>query len=259
MGRSRHSGLKHVFWVCFTVLAVAAAIVILRAVVYKTPIRIGSFSFPPEPVSETQTDAEISEEIFTYEIESDTTVPVPPPVDILILVNKENPLPSEYYIAVTDWDSENKVAEIIYNPLSEMFGDMQTEGLTPCVNSAYRSDDDQRRIMGDYINDFVYRESLPYEEASQKALSFVSLPGTSEHGTGLAVDISSSAGDSDMYMVFDWLEKNAYKYGFIKRYPAGKESITGYAEERWHYRYVGVQTAQEIYERGITFEEWKNS
>lgn len=176
--------------------------------------------------------------------------------DTLILVNRDHPLPDNYRVSLKTFDGGNKVARIIYRPLDNMFDDMRAEGLSPRLNSAYRSESEQIRIMDEYIDDFMNENGLSYESASRRALDYVSMPGTSEHETGLAVDISSSAGDDDMFRVYDWLAENAYLYGFIKRYPAGSEDITGYDEELWHYRYVGTDAAREIYELDITLEEY---
>ena len=94
-----------------------------------------------------------------------------------------------------------------------------------------------------------------------EAGKWVAVPGTSEHQTGLALDIISSS-----YQVLDrdqentaeqrWLMENSYKYGFILRYPSDKSEITGINYEPWHYRYVGKEAAKEIYEKGLCLEEY---
>ena len=90
---------------------------------------------------------------------------------------------------------------------------------------------------------------------------YVAVPGTSEHQTGLALDIVAAG-----YQILDeeqedtaeqkWLMENSWKYGFILRYPNGKSALTGIIYEPWHYRYVGREAAQEIYERGVCLEEY---
>ena len=85
--------------------------------------------------------------------------------------------------------------------------------------------------------------------------------GHSEHQTGLAVDVAGSNDSYDDFeasIEFNWMKKNAHKYGFILRYPKGKEKITGFKYEPWHYRYIGIDIATEIYEKDITLEEYKN-
>lgn len=81
-------------------------------------------------------------------------------------------------------------------------------------------------------------------------------PGTSEHQTGLAVDINADGIHSAGYEVYDWLARNAHRYGFIRRYPPDKTALTGISNEPWHYRYVGVTAATEMHQRGLCLEEY---
>ena len=99
------------------------------------------------------------------------------------------------------------------------------------------------------------------EDALKKTLETVQQVGCSEHETGLALDlvpegISSLDESLESDPVIQWFYANSYRYGFILRYPKGKEYITGYGYEPWHYRYVGVEVATYIYEHDITFEEY---
>jgi D-alanyl-D-alanine carboxypeptidase len=82
------------------------------------------------------------------------------------------------------------------------------------------------------------------------------LPGTSEHQLGLAVDINADPMKSTAEEVYTWFAENAYQYGFILRYPEGKEAVTGMSYEAWHYRYVGVSAATVIYNEGLCLEEY---
>lgn len=97
-----------------------------------------------------------------------------------------------------------------------------------------------------------------YSESDAKTETerWVAIPGTSEHQLGLGVDINADGINSYGYEVYNWLAQNAYRYGFIYRYPENKVAITGIANEPWHYRYVGVNAATEIYKRGICLEEY---
>ena len=96
----------------------------------------------------------------------------------------------------------------------------------------------------------------------EKAVQAVAVPGNSEHQTGLSMDISSESAQFALTEQFGetaegkWLANNAHRFGFILRYPKGKEGITGYQYESWHYRYVGVKAATEIYENQLTLEEY---
>ena len=119
--------------------------------------------------------------------------------------------------------------------------------------------------FSDTIRDYSYQEKLWNSYSNSKgenwADSVAARAGFSEHQTGLALDIvtyGSTMNNFENSDEFKWLSKNAYKYGFILRYPKGKEHITGYKYEPWHYRYVG-DIASTIYNRNITLEEYKKS
>ena len=88
--------------------------------------------------------------------------------------------------------------------------------------------------------------------------TFSARPGHSEHQTGLALDINvaSSSAHFENTPAFAWLKEHCAQYGFILRYDQGKEDITGYRFEPWHYRYVGVETAQAVMEQGLAYEEY---
>ena len=97
------------------------------------------------------------------------------------------------------------------------------------------------------------------EKGENYALKCSAKAGHSEHQTGLSVDVMGSNNDYDQFeksKEFDWMKNNSYKYGFILRYPKGKEYITGFKYEPWHYRYVGKDIASIIYTEGITLEEY---
>ena len=94
------------------------------------------------------------------------------------------------------------------------------------------------------------------------ALNCSAKPGHSEHQTGLAVDVEGSNNDYDKFessIEFNWMINNSYKYGFILRYPKGKENITGFKYEPWHYRYVGIELAKYLYKNNLTLEEYKKT
>jgi D-alanyl-D-alanine carboxypeptidase len=138
-----------------------------------------------------------------------------------------------------------------------MFNAARSDGIYPVVASGYRTAAEQQRLIDEKI--VAYKaEGYSAKEAATKAETWVSIPGTSEHQIGIAVDINAdsihSAGDE----VYEWLNNNAHKFGFIRRYPPGKVAITGISYEPWHYRYVGVPTATEIHNQGICLEEYLN-
>ena len=115
------------------------------------------------------------------------------------------------------------------------------------IRSAYRSYKDQETTYNDYLK--LYGEKY--------ALEHVAKPGFSEHQTGLSVDIKASSSNTFKgTKEEEWLKNNAYKYGFILRYENKYKNITGYNEELWHYRYVGLEVATYIYQEKITFDEY---
>ena len=128
-----------------------------------------------------------------------------------------------------------------------MYEAAKREGLTLVINSSYRSYDDQEALCEEYRrwygDNYVNR--------------YVAYPGYSEHQTGLAFDIGSATSNvftnSEEYV---WIKDNAYKYGFIYRFPQKGANITGFRHEPWHYRYVGVEAAKYIYENNMTLEEY---
>ena len=156
---------------------------------------------------------------------------------------------------LTDLDNGTQVDSRICPDLEAMFNDMYAAGYSPYVREGYRTYEDQQEIMDTRIQRHL-AEGYSQEGAVEMAEKYVAVPGTSEHQLGLAVDINAADGNEDG--IYQWLNENAYQYGFILRYPDGGESITGYDYEPWHYRYVGKEAAAEIYQKGLTLEEYLN-
>ena len=144
----------------------------------------------------------------------------------------------------------------IYPDLQEMFDEMRAAGLEPRVVQGYRTRDEQKERLDNKIREYMgYGKSR--EEARELAVQWEAEPGSSEHETGLCVDISSDSGDNESAnAVWEWMDENCSRFGFIKRYPNDKSSITGVKGEPWHYRYVGPEAAQEITDRNTTLEEY---
>ena len=175
--------------------------------------------------------------------------------DDYVLVNKHRQLSSkyvpndlvtideEYVKADGEIEIERNVAKAFY----DMAEDASKEGLELMVSSGYRSYEDQEEITNTYLE--LYGQN--YVD------NYVAKPGFSEHQTAMSLDIASKSVNtfvnSDEYT---WMMDNAYKYGFILRYPRSKEDITGYKCEAWHYRYVGVELAQKIKASNLTFDEY---
>ena len=174
----------------------------------------------------------------------------------LIIVNKFNYLNETYEpdniteISLSCSYGSNKVSKETNDAYIEMAKAAKEDGVQLMANSTYRTYERQDEIY----KDFYYSKGINYAD------NYAARPGHSEHQTGLALDIfttgnstTSNFEDSD---AFEWLSKNAYKYGFILRYPKDKEYLTGYNYESWHYRYLGVEVATKVYNSGLTYDEY---
>ncbi len=173
---------------------------------------------------------------------------------MLILVNSDNRVPEDYEVSLITLANGERIDKEIYPSLQKMFDDMRAEGYYPQVVSGYRSEDSQADIYESRY-DRYRSEGHSKRVARELTQQWVAKPGTSEHELGLAVDINpdrEKSGDE----VYEWLNKNAHKYGFIKRYPEDKTDITGIANEPWHYRYVGEKAAKEMKEKSLCLEEY---
>lgn len=170
----------------------------------------------------------------------------------LTLVNRQNPIPKDYKPKLVKVPGGEYVDERIYDSLMCMLEDAKAENWyqMPRVVSGWRTADTQQKLYDDKIAEYE-KEGYSAGEARKLAEQWVAVPGYSEHQLGFAVDINGVS-----YNVYSWLMENSYKYGFIFRYPGDKTEITGVAEEVWHYRYVGVEAAAEMYEKGLCLEEY---
>ena len=178
----------------------------------------------------------------------------------LVLVNPWNKLPEDFRVELKKLSNGLRVDARIYDDLSAMLSDCRKAGLSPLVCSAYRSQETQTRL---YRNKISRLRAAGYtaEKAVQEAGRWVAVPGTSEHQTGLAVDLVAAS-----YQILDqkqeqtaeqkWLVEHCWEYGFILRYPTDKSEITGIGYEPWHYRYVGKTAAAAIHDSGLCLEEY---
>ena len=183
-----------------------------------------------------------------------------------VLVNKENMLSIDYIpknMYIVD-NNENNFRNYLIDNIKPMLRievkpyiekliyDANNNGINIIVDSAFRSGNYQQMILDKLIS-----------EKGNEAYKLIALPGASEHQTGLAVDFAIYENDiyNDDIKEDDkeaiWLKDNAWKYGFILRYPKGKEDITGFSFEPWHYRFVGLELALELYQTNLTLEEYK--
>lgn len=179
----------------------------------------------------------------------------------LILVNWENPLPEDFSIPrLTQLVNGHAIDSRAYPALQDMMDAARAEGLQPTICSSFRTWDKQEKLFQNKVQ-MLLAEGYGQAEAEEQAAMWVARPGTSEHQAGLAVDIVDKSyqlldqGQEDT-AVQRWLMAHCAQYGFILRYPADKAELTGVNYEPWHYRYVGMETAAEIMERGICLEEY---
>ena len=173
----------------------------------------------------------------------------------LILVNREYAVPKKYSVSLTTLSNGKQVDTRIYPELQQMFNDARAAGLSLFVREGYRTYDQQKEIMENRIQTYE-NQGVTRWEARKRAEALVAIPGTSEHELGLSVDINADTRKCSSDAVYEWLNVNAYKYGFIQRYPADKINITGIDNEPWHYRYVGKQAAKEMKEKNLCLEEY---
>lgn len=179
----------------------------------------------------------------------------------LLLVNRDHPLPEDYNIPVfTELKNGHAVDSRIYPELQAMMDAAREEGLEPLICSSYRPWERQQELYIQKAREYV-SAGHSWEAALELAQGWVQKPGCSEHQTGMALDIVDIK-----YQLLDetqaetqlqqWLMKHCHKYGFILRYPKGKENLTGVNYEPWHYRYVGKEAAEVIMKDGICLEEY---
>lgn len=174
----------------------------------------------------------------------------------LLLVNHWNPIPKGFDVTLVTLSGGHQVDERIYPELQKMFDDARADGVLPMIYSSYRTTQKQQKLMDEEISKYQ-QEGHSYLEAKKIAETWVAKPGTSEHQIGLALDITSTDKEiQEPTVVWEWLRKNSYRYGFILRYPEDKTDITGISPEPWHFRYVGEPAATEIYRRDICLEEY---
>jgi len=175
--------------------------------------------------------------------------------DITVLVNKYNKLPDNYEPELEKLEERycapGRGAQYLRKEAADAFRrmheDAKKEGLNITAFGTYRSIPTQQKIWENAINSGRIQEDVD---------SLNSRGGHSEHHTGLAVDVvinDYSVLDTEEYQ---WYKDRAHEYGFIIRYPEGKENITGYKYEPWHLRYVGPEIAKGVYESGLTYEEY---
>ncbi|NLB90520.1 MAG: hypothetical protein GX786_04805 [Clostridiales bacterium] len=187
-----------------------------------------------------------------------------------LLINKDYPIGSDFQaenlVLLKDVCPEELVTikyaktqgnALAAEALNAMFQAAHEEELTSWqVSAGYRSYGDQQSLLDSKVSEYV-KKGFSKDRALSAASQTVALPGTSEHHSGLAFDITVPNEPAFKYTPQSaWLEQNCWDYGFIIRYQEGKESITGFAPEPWHIRYVGTQHSIPIRDQSFTLEEY---
>ena len=184
----------------------------------------------------------------------------------LVLVNRENQLAEEIVMELYLTESGYQIDSRIQEPFLQLMEAGKAAGMDFTIISGYRSIEQQQTNYDVNYQNYL-ASGLSEEEARTKTEEYIALPNASEHITGLAVDITSTAlanqeGNSGLFPDLEnypeglWLKENAPKFGFVLRYPKEKEAITGINFEPWHFRYVGIENAMYMTEKNLTLEEY---
>lgn len=178
----------------------------------------------------------------------------------LLLVNDRNTISESFEPELEEVQGAYKMDSRVAPIMRQMIADAKSQGIDLMVCSAYRPYSSQLRNFEASVSNYM-QAGYSRENAEEATLRLIAAPGSSEHQTGLAADIvtPSYQGLDDGYADTDaakWLKANAASYGFILRYPKGKEDSTHIDFEPWHYRYVGEEVAKEIMEKEICLEEY---
>ncbi|MEX2461266.1 MAG: M15 family metallopeptidase [Paenibacillaceae bacterium] len=226
------------------------------------PTEEASSPTPPEPAATPKvTDTGKTETPY----EADSLSVVAEPDSVIVLVNKHFALPKDYEpsdliypdvpFIFKEKVEKRKMRSVAAKALKELFSEAEKDNIQLAGASAYRSYATQKTLFQRYVQ----------QDGLEKARTYSAIAGTSEHETGLAIDVSGVDGKCAAQDCFAgtkeaiWLGEHAAEYGFIVRYPEGKEAITGYMYEPWHLRYVGKEIAKEISANDSTLENYLNA
>lgn len=175
----------------------------------------------------------------------------------LVVVNAKRAADETYKPVLTEiFDTGYYMEEGVTPYYEEMYTAAKKDGITLTPYSAYRSYERQKNNYINLTKQYKSQYKLSEEDAARKAATVILPPGTSEHNLGLAMDICNTRDDFANTKEFKWLTENAHKYGFILRYTAEKQDITGIVPEPWHWRFVGVEYAEAIKDSGLCLEEY---
>ncbi len=175
----------------------------------------------------------------------------------LVVVNMNREIPADYVPKLTEVASSGVYMDYRVAPYyNAMYEAAKKDGIILTPYSGYRSYSRQQRNYNNLTQQYMSQYKLSKEQAAKKAATVILPPGTSEHNLGLAMDICNTNSTFKNQKEYQWLTQHAHEYGFILRYTAEKQSITGIIPEPWHWRYVGVEHAEKIKNSGLSLEEY---
>lgn len=223
---------------------------------------LSSMSSVPEETSSSESVPETSSLPETSS--SETEEPSPKDYGTLILVNPWNYIPEDYTLELETVQGKYKMDIKAAESARNLVAVAKEAGFNMQLCSAYRTVEKSAELYQRKVNQYI---GYGYSEADAKveAAKWVAPPGTSEHHTGLAMDLVSSdywnyysdlEHDYEKFDSFKWMYEHCAEFGFILRYPKDKQDITGITYEPWHYRYVGIEAAEYIMENGLCLEEY---
>lgn len=177
-------------------------------------------------------------------------VTVSDPANVNVLVNKYHVLPQDYVpsdlVSIPEFP-HYQIRNVALQDFEALIAAAVNDGLHLIPFSTYRSYDYQSRLYQSYLA----------HDSQANVDTYSARPGSSEHQTGLAIDIRSSSLNSNLTdSDYSWMQSHSYLYGFIIRYTKNNQSITGYQEEPWHIRYLGVDLATKVHNSGLTYDEY---
>ena len=281
----KHSDLKYVIIILFIL---ALAVFGTLELVNRKQSTLQEVSQTAASSSETSTSAQTPSEpdtvseTQTTEITSESAVSETSQVISNVVTERvTNPDTGRYIVEVTDdnwqlvvvsgtrefletykpeldeiFDTDKYLDARVAPHYEEMYTAAKQDGIILTPYSAYRSYERQKNNYNHLTETYMADYHLSREDAAKKAATVILPPGTSEHNLGLCMDICNVYDSFVNQKEYTWLTENAYKYGFILRYPKGKEDVTGIVFEPWHWRYVGVEWAKQIRDSGLCLEEF---
>lgn len=237
-------------------------IIIILAIIVFTVVIIFSLTKLTQPKTEfTKSNNQIDKPTTQAQTFNKDKYSLTDPTSIWVIVNKQRSIPESFtpdlvvpdvQLRLGSSDEQMQLSSTAEPALKELFNSAKTDSITLVFGSGYRSNALQKQFY----------DSYKAKDGQEYADTYSARPNHSEHRTGLAIDITNLKGECHLEICFEetpegkWLANNAYKYGFIIRYPKDKQNKTGYQYEPWHIRYVGKELANEINNTQLTLEEF---